>query len=104
MWGWRGALLVLAAALMIYLLSFGLLVKQINGTFGLSGPGSSSVRSPVPIYICGSSVTMNRFGKMVYYPLIAPGQKAGWLEFYDDVDVYTGGSCLLYLVVFGYFW
>ena len=80
---------------LLYLISFTVFTKAPPGMTSVSSRGAPA-RPPDPIIIYVShSPTINRIGKVVYYPVIRIGEATGCWRFVDDASGFDGDPCLL---------
>lgn len=102
--------MLILLGILLYVISFGVFMKVPQGMRSMTsmtvprgtrpatvGPGAQSA---MLIYASRQSVTMNRIGKVVYYPLVRLGEAMGWWWFVDDArqDKSDAPCLMLYLL------
>ena len=85
----------LIGILVFYLVSFGLFIKVPQVMTSLGSVGGEPPHVPAMVIYASTNRTVNRIGKIVYFPLVRVGEAWEWWLFADDASTCDGGPCLL---------
>ena len=94
----RIILVLVLLAILLYLISFTLFTKVPQGMTGMVSKYAVQAPRHGPYFsiFVSTNSTMNRVGKVVYYPLIRAGEARNWWQFIDDTSLVPDGfPCLL---------
>ena len=92
---------LLVTAVVVYIVSFALVMKVPQGTTGVASVGAPPPPLPPMIIYASRSTAMNGIAKVVYYPLVRAGEGMGCWRFADDVrNARAGAPCLLWFLVY----